>query len=307
MTAADGRQWRCEATPLLLRTGAGRGRVLAVGGSDSGGGAGIQADIKTITMLGGYAATSITAVTAQNTRGIWSVDAMLPELVRAQMELVLKDIGADCVKTGMLDNDDTVRAVAAVLSEPYALHTPLVVDPCLSAKGGAALLEEEALAALRFSLLPRADLVTPNIPEAERIAEVQIYDEESTRRAAIAIAALGPRAVLVKGGHALGEDGQAPATSADLLYTPADGRFRVFRAPRLETRHSHGTGCTLASAIATGLARGMELVPAIAAARNFLHGALAEAPGFGTGSGPMAHNWCLRRAVPDACTIEELP
>ncbi len=256
------------------------GRVLVVAGSDSGGGAGIQADIKTITALDGYAMTAITAITVQNTCGVQFVQAVPPATVAAQMACVLDDIGADVIKTGMLGDSATVAAICAVL-EAKARGITLVVDPVMVAKGGAALLGAPALQLLRQRLLPLAALITPNLPEAEALSGVAITDEASMRRAAAALRGLGVPAVLLKGGHLDG------AEVLDLLVTEA--AMVAFRAPRIATRHTHGTGCTLASAIATGLAQGMPLQAAVGRAHAYVQAAIAAAPGLGGGHGPLNH------------------
>ncbi len=256
------------------------GRVLSVAGSDSGGGAGIQADIKTIAALGGYAATAITALTAQDTHGVRAVHAVPPDFVRAQMRAVLDDIGADAIKTGMLGEAATVLAVCEELAA-RAGGIPLVVDPVMLAKGGAALLAGPALAVLRTRLIPLATVLTPNLPEAEALLGGTIADVAAMAAAAAALRGLGAGAVLLKGGHLDGDE------VTDVLAT-ADG-IALFRAPRIATRHTHGTGCTLASAIATGLAQGMALAEAVARARAYVRAAIAAAPGFGGGHGPLNH------------------
>jgi len=257
-----------------------KGRVLIVAGSDSGGGAGIQADIKTVTALGGYAATAITALTAQNTLGVFGVVAVEPAFIRQQIELVLGDIGADCVKTGMLHNEAVIETVADAV-ERLAAGVPLVVDPVMVAKGGAALLEDAAVVALRRRLLPLAAVITPNAPEAEALTGVAVADLDGMKRAADRLVALGARAALVKGGHVAG------ATICDVLVSP-DG-LQIFEGERIATAHTHGTGCTLASAIATGLAQGLALGAAVERARAYLVAAIRTAPGYGKGHGPLDH------------------
>jgi len=257
-----------------------KGRVLIVAGSDSGGGAGIQADIKTVTALGAYAMTAITALTAQDTNGVEGVVGVEPAFIQQQMRMVLDDIGADAVKTGMLHNAPVIEAVAAVLREK-ARDIPLVVDPVMYAKGGHPLLEPEAVSALKSVLLPLAGVVTPNIPEAEAIAGVPIRTVEDMRNAARAIAELGPRAVLLKGGHM--EDGDV----TDILF---DGEgIEAMTHPRIATRDTHGTGCTLASALAAGLAQGLTMRAAVRRARAYVLEAIRTAPGFGHGHGPLNH------------------
>lgn len=257
------------------------GRVLIVAGSDSGGGAGIQADIKTVTALGGYAATAITALTAQNTLGVFGVMPVDPRFVAQQMELVLSDIGADVIKTGMLGSADVIEAVVRTL-ERHARGVPVVVDPVMLAKGGARLLAPEAESALRLRLLPCAAVLTPNAPEAEALTGVEVRTVDDLGRAADALLALGPSAVLVKGGHLEGD------TVVDLLRT-ADGVERRFESSRIQSRNTHGTGCTLASAIAAGLAEGLRLEDAVATARAYVRRAIETAPGFGKGHGPLNH------------------
>lgn len=254
-----------------------QGKVLICAGSDSGGGAGIQADIKTVTALGGFAMTAITALTAQNTLGVQGVMPVPVDFIRQQMRLVLEDIGADAIKTGMLHDTATIDAVMAELPR----DVPLIADPVMVAKGGHPLLQPEAIETLKRRLIPAAALVTPNLPEAELLAGHAIAGEADMERAGRTILALGARAVLMKGGHMEG------AILVDLLVTEA-GTAR-FEAPRIDTRHTHGTGCTLASAIATGLAQGMPLHDAVARARRYVRAAIEAAPGYGHGHGPLDH------------------
>ena len=257
-----------------------RGRVLIIAGSDSGGGAGIQADIKTVSMLDGYAATAITALTAQNTEGVFGVLPIPPEFIRRQIEVVLDDIGADAIKTGMLHDAAVIETVAAVLRE-RAPGMPLVVDPVMVAKGGTRLIDPEAIEVLKGLLISQADIVTPNLPEAEILSGMTIGSVAQMQAAGKALLALGCRAVLVKGGHLSGE------TVSDVLMT-AQGT-RVWESARLATRHTHGTGCTLASAIAAGLAQGSSLEGAVCRARAYVQRAIASAPGLGRGHGPLDH------------------
>ena len=256
-----------------------KGRVLICAGSDSGGGAGIQADIKSVTALGGYAMTAITALTAQNTLGVQGVLPIEPGFVRAQMRSVLDDLGADAVKTGMLFDDKVIAAVSDELSHYSAL--PLVVDPVMVAKGGSVLLADSAIGALRALLMPKATLLTPNLPEAEALLGRRIGDLDAMRSAAEEFRAQGSAAVLMKGGHLEGD------VLYDVLATAAG--IQVFTSTRIATRHTHGTGCTLASAIATGLAQGMTLADAVGRACDYVHRAIATAPGFGGGHGPLNH------------------
>ena len=263
------------SAPSLLK-----GRVLIAAGSDSGGGAGIQADIKAVTALGAYAMTAITALTAQDTNGVAGVVGVDPAFIAQQMRMALDDIGADAVKTGMLHNVDVIGTVAGVLAEK-AQGIPLVVDPVMYAKGGHALLEPDAIASLKSKLLPLAAVVTPNIAEAEAIAGVSIRTVADMHAAARAIVGMGPRAVLLKGGHM--EFGDV----TDILYQGDTAEEMTH--PRIQTRHTHGTGCTLASAIAAGLAQGMDLSSAVRRARAYVLTAIKTAPGFGHGHGPLNH------------------
>jgi len=255
--------------------------ALTIAGSDSGGGAGIQADLKTFAAHGVFGTSAITAVTAQNTRGVQAWQALPPDLVAAQIKAVVEDIGADVVKIGMLGNAGIVRAVARC---PDTLGlTRVVLDPVMIAKGGDRLLEGEAVDALRTELLPRAWIVTPNIPEAEVLAGREIRSLEDMHTAGRAILSLGARVVLVKGGHAEGPE------SVDVAILPT-GAVEI-RGPRVATRHTHGTGCTLSSAIAANLARGLPELEAMQEARAYLEGAIRHAPSIGQGHGPLGHFW----------------
>ncbi|HEY3812414.1 MAG TPA: bifunctional hydroxymethylpyrimidine kinase/phosphomethylpyrimidine kinase [Caulobacteraceae bacterium] len=262
-----------------------KGRVLAIGGSDPGAGAGVQADLKSVGALGGYALTAITAVTVQDTKGVRQVFQVPARVVDAQARVVLADIGADAVKTGMLGSAETVRAVAGLLEGP-AKRLPVVVDPVLASTSGAALLEPGALKLFRSRLIPLATVITPNLPEAQALTGIACDTLDDRRRAAEALLAMGAQAVLVKGGHAKG------GMVVDLLVTP-DGET-LFEGPRLKTRHTHGTGCTLASAIATGLAFGLPLVEAVSQAWAYTAEAIRQAPGLGKGHGPLGHDWRTR-------------
>ena len=257
-----------------------RGRVLIVAGSDSGGGAGIQADIKAVTMLDGFAATAITALTAQNTQGVFGIVPVAPDFIRQQMEVVLDDIGADAIKTGMLHDAAVVETVASTVSA-RAASVPLVVDPVMVAKGGAQLIVADAVEALKRLLIPLAAVLTPNLPEAEILAGRSIDTLDAMRRTADDLLALGCRAVLLKGGHLPG------AVLYDILATA--GGQRVWQSARIETVHTHGTGCTLASAVATGLAQGLTVEASVERARDYVHLAIASAPGIGRGHGPLNH------------------
>lgn len=263
-----------------------RGRVLIIAGSDSGGGAGIQADIKTVTALGGYAATAITAVTVQNTLGVSAVEPMSLALIEAQARAVLDDIGADVIKTGMLGDAEVVELAARILD---AAMVPAVIDPVMIAKGGALLLADDAVDPVRKLLVPRAALLTPNAPEAEALTGLTVETTDGLRRAGEALLALGAGAVLMKGGHVPGD------RVVDVLMTPYGET--TFEGERIETRHTHGSGCTLASACATGLAQGLSLEAAVARAWAYVQQAIARAPGLGQGQGPLDHGWPLRGKI----------
>jgi hydroxymethylpyrimidine/phosphomethylpyrimidine kinase len=259
------------------------GRILVIAGSDSGGGAGIQADIKTAMALGAYATTAVTALTAQNTQGVGAVLPTPPAFLRQQIVAVLDDIGADAVKTGMLVDAATIAVVVDTLGPRVHAGSlrHVVLDPVMIAKGGARLLAGDAMNSYIRLLLPMATLLTPNVPEAEQLAGMEIPDLAAMHHAADALLTLGVPAVLLKGGHMPG------AVVTDLLAT-ADGTV-VFERPRLATPHTHGTGCTLSTAIAAGLAQGMALTAAVERARSYVQAAIAGAPGLGTGHGPLNH------------------
>ena len=261
------------------------GRVLICAGSDSGGGAGIQADIKAVTALCGFASTALTALTAQNTEGVQGIHEVPLAFVAQQICVVLSDIGADCVKIGMLHSEGVIRTVVEAL-DVAASGVPLIVDPVMVAKGGHKLLDPAALGALKAEMLPRASLLTPNIPEAALLTGLEIEDVDDMRRAADLLLRLGPDAVLLKGGHMLGDE------LTDLLVT-SDGS-EIFTSRRLSTRHTHGTGCSMASAIATGIAQGLDLTVAVARARGYVYTAILTAPGFGKGHGPLNHAHTVR-------------
>ncbi len=256
------------------------GRVLVIAGSDSGGGAGVQADVKAITALDAFAMTAITALTAQNTLGVQGVHPVPPAFLRLQIQSVLDDLGADAIKTGMLGDAATITAVADMI-QTRAPGLPVVVDPVMVAKGGHSLLAADAVTHLRQRLLPLASVLTPNLPEAEVLTGLSITTPSDMHRALASLLAQGVPAVLLKGGHLEGDD------LLDLLGT-ADGVI-AFRAPRIATRHTHGTGCTLASAIAAGLAQNLPLPEAVARARAYVRAAILAAPGFGAGHGPLNH------------------
>jgi len=259
--------------------------ALTIAGSDSGAGAGIQADLKTFAAHGVYGTSALTAITAQNTRGVLSFDAVSPELVRQQIEAVMSDLGVDAAKTGMLPSAVVVEAVASAIADfdiPF-----LVVDPVMLAKSGDGLADDDAVVAMRASLLPQAFVVTPNIPEAERLSAMTIATDDDRKEAARRIHALGPSLVVIKGGHFASSD------IVDLLY---DGRdFSEFRHERVSGRHTHGTGCTFAAALAAHLACGRTVRDAIPLIQEYIAGAITHAPGLGEGNGPMNHFWNLSR------------
>jgi hydroxymethylpyrimidine/phosphomethylpyrimidine kinase len=260
-----------------------KGRVLAIAGSDSSGGAGIQADIKTVTALGGYAATAITAITVQSTQGVSAVHPIPQDILAGQIAAVLDDIGADVIKTGMLGSAETIATVLKALDDHGDLSIPLIVDPVMVAASGDRLVDDTALAAIRDLLVPRAFLLTPNMPEASALTGVEVEDMDGQREAAEILLGRGAKAVLVKGGHM--ESGDV----IDLLATR--NGVRLFTRPRIRTRHTHGTGCTLASAIAALLAQGLSLDRAVEQGGDYLHEAIKRAPGLGQGAGPVHHGW----------------
>ena len=253
-------------------------RILAIAGSDSGGGAGIQADIKTITALGGYAMTAVTAITVQNTLGVTGIHGVPPEMVAAQIRACIDDIGVDAIKIGMLGNEATINAVADALA---GVRVPIVLDPVMIAKGGAALIDEEAVWALMQRLLPLARVVTPNVPELVALTETEIEDSADMLLAAQELLNAGPQAVLAKGGHLEGD------VVTDWLVTRHG--HQAHGDTRIATRHSHGTGCTLSSALACGLGQGLSLPDAVVRARAYVRLALRSAPGLGQGHGPLGH------------------
>jgi len=263
-------------------------KALTIAGSDSGGGAGIQADLKTFAAFGVYGCSVITAITAQNTRRVTGIEPVSPDMVRKQLDEVLSDIQPAAVKTGMLANADIIRVVASSLSA--ARRIPLVVDPVMLSKSGDALLDQEAPATLKELLFPLADLITPNIPEAEALTGKRLKTADDFEQAARQLCGMGARAVLLKGGHRPRlKDGSDLGSNevVDLLY---DGRrFHFIRGPWVNSPHTHGTGCTLASAIAAGLAQGLELHPAILQARTYLTKALEAGFVVGQGISPVHH------------------
>jgi len=262
-----------------------RGRVLIIAGSDSGGGAGIQADIKTVTALGGYATTAVTAITVQDTLGVHAIHEVPLDIIRGQIKVVLEDIGTDAIKTGMLHSVEIIEAVAEDISN-LAPGAALIVDPVMVAKGGAVLASGGAMDAYKRALMPFAALITPNVPEAEALTGRTIMTLDQQKAAADALLGLGCDAVLIKGGHLPGE------TIYDVLATQE--MIEVMSGPRIDTRHTHGTGCTLASAIAALMAQGAPLRDAVELARDYVEEAIRSAPGFGQGHGPLYHAHTLR-------------
>jgi hydroxymethylpyrimidine/phosphomethylpyrimidine kinase len=256
------------------------GRILIVAGSDSSGGAGIQADIKTVTALGGYAATAITAVTDQDTTGVHNVHTVPSNFIGQQITSVLADIGADVIKTGMLASAEIVGVVAKVLTD-YGKIIPRVVDPVMVAKGGHHLIDADATEFLKNKLLAGAAVVTPNLPEAEVLTGRRIKTLSDMEDAIPDLASLGAQAVLLKGGHLEGD------SLVDILID--SDQVHRFEGPRITTTSTHGTGCTLASAIATGLAQGLSLYDAVIRARKYVFDAIKSAPGLGRGHGPLNH------------------
>lgn len=262
-----------------------KGRVLIIAGSDSSGGAGIQADIKAVTALGGYAATAISAVTVQSTEGVRAVHPIPQDILAGQIEAVLTDIGADVIKTGMLGSAETIDTVLAAVDSCADPAVPLIVDPVMVAASGGRLVDDTALEAIRDRLSPRAYLLTPNMPEAAALTGVEVEDMDGQREAADILLERGAKAVLVKGGHM--ESGDV----IDLLATR--NGVRLFTRPRIRTRHTHGTGCTLASAIAALVAQGLSLDRAVEQAGDYLHEAIIRAPKLGKGAGPVHHGWTM--------------
>lgn len=253
-------------------------KALTIAGSDSGAGAGIQADLKTFAALGVYGTSVITAITAQNTVAVSRILELPPDLVAAQIDALIKDIGTQALKTGMLANSAIVEVVAEKVREHHLQN--LVVDPVLMAKGGAVLLRDDAVEILRSRLIPLATIVTPNLPEAERLTGFPLTNRQGVKEAAKRIIAMGARSVVIKGGHRRG-----PAL--DVFY---DGeKFREMSAPRVSTRNTHGTGCTYSAAIAANLAKGLKLERAVIQAKQYVTRAIREGFAIGSGPGPVHH------------------
>lgn len=263
-----------------------KGRVLIIAGSDSGGGAGIQADIKAVTMTGGYAMTAITAITVQNTLGVYDVEPISPNTIAGQIKVVADDIGVDCVKTGMLGDVATVEVVAKTLHDCLD-SCKKIIDPVMIAKGGHSLLANNAIDAVKSLLIPNITLLTPNAPEAQAITNIGVENIDGQRRAAEKILRMGAKAVLIKGAHTEGDE------FIDLLATEYEETF--FEAKRIKTTSTHGTGCTLASSIASYVAQGEGLKDAVAKAREYIFKAIEKAKPLGKGHGPLNHNWVLEQ------------
>ena len=258
-------------------------RAMTIAGSDSGGGAGIQADLKTFAAHGVYGTSALTAITSQNTRGVTDVLELPASLIESQIDAIISDIGADVVKTGMLSSSTVIEAVAAKARQHEM--DALVVDPVMVAKGGDKLLQDDAVDALRSLLVPIAMVITPNIPEAETLLGVKIETLDEAKEAAQALVGMGARAAVVKGGHLSG-----PPT--DMLY---DGEeFRAFTSRRIDTTSTHGTGCTFASAIASNLAKGLPLRQSVSLAKSYVSSAIRLAQPIGRGHGPLNHFHMLK-------------
>jgi len=257
---------------------------MTIAGSDSGGGAGIQADLKTFLALGVYGASTLTAITAQNTVGVTAVHEVPTDVIAAQIDAVVSDIGVDAAKTGMLSSAGIISVVAERVR--HWRIDKLVVDPVMVAKSGDRLLREDAVQALVHELLPLSLVLTPNVPEAEVLVGRHLETDADMREAAREILDLGPRSVVMKGGHREGD-------ATDLLF---DGRsFQVYDSPRFETPNTHGTGCTFSAAIAAGLARGLSVQDAVGEAKRYVSEAIRKSVPLGAGHGPVAHDWALSR------------
>jgi hydroxymethylpyrimidine/phosphomethylpyrimidine kinase len=262
------------------------GRILTVAESDSCGASGIQADIKTILALGGYATTAIAAVTAQNTGGVEFLQPMDPCFVAQQMRLVLEDIGTDAIKIGILSSEGIVHAVADVLDEYQDKDIPVVTDPSILARNGERLMDENAITALKRRLYVRASVITPNLKEAEILTGLHIRDIDDMRHVADMMRTLGVETVVLKAGQAF---------SDKVVYLVARDEERIYERPMLDTRHTLGAGCTLSSAIAAGMAQKMDVFAAVERAPDFMHQAMLHAPGYGKDAGPMNHAFDIER------------
>ena len=257
-----------------------KGKVLAIAGSDSSGGAGIQADIKTITAMGAYASTAITAITAQNTLGIHEIFELPLKTIKNQIRVVISDIGVDSIKIGMLSNTEIISCVTNELKQ-VSDNIPIILDPVMVAKGGQKLLHHDAVKELIYKLFPISELVTPNLPEAEQITKIKIKSSDDLLIAGKKIINMGVKNVLMKGGH-LDEN-----KLIDILLTK--NTIKYFESNRIETQHTHGTGCTLSSSIASGLAQKLSLSESVERAHKYVHMAIKYAPKIGKGKGPLNH------------------
>ncbi|MCP4393611.1 MAG: bifunctional hydroxymethylpyrimidine kinase/phosphomethylpyrimidine kinase [Alphaproteobacteria bacterium] len=274
-----------------------KGNVLVIAGSDSGGGAGIQADIKTITCLNGYAMTAITALTAQNTMGVEDVLEIPTDFIQKQLDVIFKDIRIDAVKIGMLGNKEIIKTVTKFIRDHIKDNNntiPVVLDPVMIAKGGTPLLKSDANQVLINDLIPLADIITPNIPEAEAITNEKITSIDDMIAASYQLINMGATATLVKGGHMMNtnSDETSEEIVSDVLASKKTGEIdvNIFESQRIFTNNTHGTGCTLASAIATGLAQQMSTIDAIKKARKYVYEAIKSAPNIGNGHGPLNHS-----------------
>ena len=258
-------------------------KVLTIAGSDSGGGAGIQADLKTFAAIGCYGMSVITALTAQNTQGVTAIHALPPSFAIEQMTAVFTDIGADAVKIGMLYSAELIEAISETLNKYRARN--IVLDPVMVAQSGDKLLQDDAIQAIKDHLMPVADVVTPNLPEAEVLLGQKIEGFEDMQRAARSLAQFGSRSVLIKGGHL------EESTSTDLLYLTEEDRFVILEAERVDSRNNHGTGCTLSSAIAAYISRGSQIEDAVRKAKTYIQNAIRAGAAYkiGQGHGPVHH------------------
>ncbi len=268
-----------------------QGRVLIIAGSDSSGGAGIQADIKTVTALGGYAMTAITALTAQNTLGVTGIHPVPADFLRAQIDACINDIGVDAIKTGMLATEENVAVINDAI-EDYPEYVPLILDPVMLSKSKALLIDPAAIKRMQKDLFPRTAVLTPNIPEAELLTGMTIKTLEDMKEAAFRLLDQGPITVFIKGGH-------LESTGSEVVNLDVIDREHIieYRTPRIDSRHTHGTGCTLASAIATGFAQDLSPTESLQRAQDYVLEAIKTAPGFGQGNGPLNHAWTVPEEI----------
>ncbi|MEM1193743.1 MAG: bifunctional hydroxymethylpyrimidine kinase/phosphomethylpyrimidine kinase [Pseudomonadota bacterium] len=270
-----------------------KGRVLIIAGSDSSGGAGLQADIKTVTALGGYAMTAVTAITAQNTLGVTAIHPIPVDIIQAQIDACLSDIGADVIKIGMIGSAEIAHALMVSLRAPLSAQIPIVLDPVLVATSGDVLGDDDVVDVILDQLLPRAAIVTPNIQELARLAGRPVATLDAMRTAGHHLMKkMTDSSVVLKGSHLADTD--------DIInILLGTDREVLIKTPRLDTRHTHGTGCTLASALATGMAQGLSLEDAFRRAVSFVHRAIQNAPGFGAGNGPLNHSFAINTYLVD--------